>query len=275
MNCTRAAFSVAAALVLGSNAALAADLNMGGAKGGWAAPMPAPMPSIYLRVDGGYAIHDEPEMTESGIYTLSDTGIEDTWTVGGGIGTYFGRNIRGDITVDHRFEADATGTLLDNASTLQGTRRFGISSTVALANLYYDFDLGGRFTPYIGVGLGFVHHRTKAGTVVHPCGYCEGEIDGASNTHVAGALMAGFTTRLRGGEQVVSGGSTKDAPMVVETGRGLYLDVGYRFLYLGETETGPVRFTGTSPGEPNVSDDPTVKDMHAHEFRVGLRYDLR
>ena len=68
-------------------------------------------------------------------------------------------------------------------------------------------------------------------------------------------------------------GGIKDGPVAVDSGRGLYLDVGYRFLYLGETATGPVSLTNTSG--TIVSRDPTVEDIHAHEFRVGLRYDLR
>lgn len=80
--------------------------------------------------------------------------------------------------------------------------------------------------------------------------------------------MAGFTTKLRGGQSVV-GGSSKDGPMTVDTGRNLYLDVGYRFLYLGEVATGPI--VTTVP----IAEDPTVESLIAHEFRVGLRYDFR
>jgi len=71
----------------------------------------------------------------------------------------------------------------------------------------------------------------------------------------------------------MSAGGIKDGPVAVSAGRNLYLDVGYRFLYLGETATGEVTMndaTGTQ-----VSRDPTVEDIHAHEVRVGLRYDLR
>jgi opacity protein-like surface antigen len=257
MTSRRGAWLAGTALLLGSIAgAQAADLNYGGSikDGGYAAPMMAPEPRLYFRVDGGYAFHDDPVMVEAGIYDLTETSIDDTWTIGGGVGMYFSRNVRADITVDHRFSADAQGNLADHAATLEGVRRFGMSSTVALANVYYDFDTRSGFTPYLGVGLGFVRHSTKSGTVEDPCGACSGIIDGASSTHVAAALMAGFSVALRD---------------------RLALDAGYRFLYLGETATGPVRFTGTAPGDPAVSDDPTVESIHAHEFRVGLRYNVR
>jgi len=209
-------------------------------------------PRFYFRVDGGYAFHDDPVMREAGIYDLTETRIDDTWTVGGGVGMYFGRNVRADITVDHRFNADASGNLADHAATLEGVRRFGLSTTVAMANIYYDFDMGSRFTPYVGAGIGLAFHRTKAGTVEPQCG-CTGIIEGETSSHVAGALMAGFALTLR---------------------ERLVLDGGYRFLYLGETATGAVRFTGTAPGDPAVSEDPTVESIHGHEFRLGLRYNV-
>lgn len=275
MTTIRGTLLLGAALVLGSVAgAEAADINYGGSikDGGYAAPMVAPEPRFYFRVDGGYAFHDDPTMVEDGIYDLTDTAIDNTWTVGGGVGMYFSRNVRADITVDHRFEAEAQGNLADHAATLEGVRRFGMSSTVALANVYYDFDTRTRFTPYVGIGLGFVRHSLKAGTVEDPCGLCTGTIDANSSTHVAGALMAGFSVNLLGRREQYAG-STKDGMAIAApAGRSLLLDVGYRFLYLGETETGAVRFTGT----PDVvADDPTVESIHAHEIRVGLRYNVQ
>ncbi|PPD26495.1 MAG: porin [Hyphomicrobium sp.] len=276
MTSVRGTLLVSAALLFGSMVgAEAADINYGGSikDGGYAAPIVAPEPRLYFRVDGGYAFHDDPVMVENGIYDLTDTSIDDTWTVGGGIGIYFSRNVRADITVDHRFEADTQGNLRDHAATLEGVRAFGLSSTVALANVYYDFDTRSRFTPYVGVGLGFVRHSTKTGTVLNPCGGCTGVVEGDSSTHVAGALMAGVSVNLTGGRGHNVSSAVNSGPHHGQTAsRDLLLDIGYRFLYLGETATGPVRFT--LPG-PAVSEDPTVESIHAHEFRVGLRYNVR
>ncbi len=260
-----------AGAALAAHTATAADLYGGSIKDSYA-PMEAAAPSsIYLRIDGGYGAHDDPIMVEDGIYDLTNTEIDGAWTLGGGIGRYFTNTIRADVTYDHRFEADAKGDLADGYAALPGTRAFGLESDVVLVNAYYDFNRTGRFSPYLGVGLGVVHHKTTAGTVSNECG-CVGTIDEGSSTHVAGALMAGFTAKLRGGETVTEG-SIKDAPVTVSNGRNLYLDVGYRFLYLGETATGAVHMT--DGGGTVVSDDPTVENIHAHEVRVGLRYDLR
>ena len=272
MSTIRAALLLSSALVMcGAGSAGAADLYGGSIKDPYLAAAPGASPSLYIRLDGGYGGHDDPVMVEDGIYDLVETGIEETWTLGGGIGRYFTPTLRGDVTYDHRFEADAHGSLADGAATLPGVRSFGVESDVVMFNVYYDFDRTARFSPYVGLGLGVTHNKTTEGTVSNECG-CVGTIEEGDETHVAGAVMAGFTAKLRGGATVVDGG-TKDGPMTVDTGRALYLDVGYRFLYLGETATGPM--TMVTGAGTQVSKDPTVEDIHAHELRFGLRYDFR
>ena len=270
---TRASLLISAALVLGSaHGASAADLGNYGGGSIKDAPMAMPYsagPSWYARIDGGYSQFDDPTMTEIGVYDLTEESIDNAWSIGGGIGRYFGNGFRGDLTYDHRFEADAEGNLADHQASLEGVRKFGIESNVFLANLYYDFDYGNRFTPYIGVGLGFTRNKTTAGTV-ETCGCTTAIIEEGSDTNAAGAAMAGFSLRLRGGEQTVQG-SFKDGPVTVSAGRGLYLDAGYRFLYLGGVETGEIVHVG---GGTTIAEDPTVEDIHAHEFRFGLRYDI-
>ena len=246
---TRATLLLGAALVLGSaQGVLAADLYGGSMKDG---PMIAPMAqataSWYVRVDGNYGGFDDPKVSQDGIYDLTDTSIENVWGVGGGVGMYFGHGIRGDITVEHNFNSDVSA----NLSTL-ATSKFSLSSTYALANMYYDFDMGNRFTPYLGVGLGFTKNKTGAGTLTDLCGCLSGEIASGDETHAAGALMAGFSMKLRD---------------------RLSVDAGYRFLYLGEVATGPV--TATFNKNNVVAKDPTVDEIHEHQFRVGLRYDIQ
>lgn len=265
-----------AVLALSGISAGAADLYGGGMKDGYVPAYAAPSTpsSWYVRIDGSYSHYDDPIMVEDHIYDLVDTGIGSTWAIGGGVGRYLGNGFRMDVTYEHRFEADATGFLDNHYADLNGTREFGLKSNLLLANLYYDFNQGGRFSPYLGVGLGYVRHETTAGTVVDTCG-CTGTIDGEKNGSVAAALMAGFTVNLTAGRgsEMVSRGSTKDAPVYVTSNRGLMLDFGYRFLYLGDATTGAVRgdFGG---GYYEVSEDPVVENIHAHELRMGLRYNL-
>lgn len=273
---TRCVSALLGSAILLASVAGAAAADLGGYGGSVKDYSPEPTgPAWYFRIDGGYAVHEEPEMYETldagygaGKHKLYDTDLDDTWTLGGGIGKYFGSRFRGDITYDHRFEADAKGSL-DAGCCGEGRHTFGVESDVVLLNLYYDFNRGGRISPYVGAGVGVAFNQTTKGSYSDDCG-CVGVIEEDDETEFAVAAMAGFTTRLRGGTQVIEGGSVKDGPVVVEGGRALYLDVGYRFLYLGDAVTGPVVINNQQ-----VSEDPVVEDINAHEFRIGLRMDLQ
>jgi opacity protein-like surface antigen len=259
---------LAAAIVVGSaGVAAAADLHGGMKDGGYMPPI-AYGPSWYARIHGMWATYSNPDMTEAGRYNLTRTSIEDNWGIGGGIGYYFSRNIRADMTYEWREKNQYRGSQLDLHGPLPGQRRFGVQSDVVLANVYYDIAPEHRISPYIGFGIGAAHHDVSAGTVIPVCG-CGGTIDAASNWHVAGALMAGVSIDLFGsrGHYV---GSTKD-DVGYAPGRAVKLDLGYRFLHLGEAATGPVRYLDGSRASP----DPDVESIRAHEFRVGLRIDLR
>jgi opacity protein-like surface antigen len=270
----RKAIVLGAALLAGSvSAASAADLGGyrgGSMKDGGYAPQAVQSagPAWYFRLDTGIARHDNPYMVEDGVAELTSTHMNKAWTLGGGVGYYFNKNVRGDLTYDHRFKADVAGTRYDVSqlaggsdcnpaagvqSSCHGTREFGLKSDVFLANLYYDFDCRCGFTPYMGAGLGFVRHKTTTGTVtdnVNGLGVI-GTVESGSSTHVAAALMAGVSFQVR---------------------ERMNIDAGYRFLYLGETATGAVR---DNTGGVAIAPDPTVEQIHAHEFRVGLRYDFR
>ncbi len=247
---------VGAALLVGSAMTTsAADLHRGSIKDGY---VPAPYTqsgpaSWYLRLDGGYVSFEDPALTESRRFDFHSTGIDSTWSLGAGLGHYFSRYVRGDITWDHRFEADVTGTAGPAAGIVpNGTRSFGITSDVVLANVYYDFDRGGRINPYIGAGLGFAYHKTSTGSINDPCGGgCSGVVESGTEWSVAGALMTGVSFNIRD---------------------RMHLDAGYRYLYMGDAKTGVV--TGTCPGActPGEID---MKDLWSHEFRLGLRYDIR
>lgn len=254
------ALALGAALAAGSAAAAsAADLHGGSLKDGY---LPAPAmvsspSSWYIRADVGYGRFDRPSIVELDRFDLSNAKIDDQWSAGAGIGYYFSRSVRGDLTWDHRFETDVSGSVPAPLVNFPGQRTFGMKNDVFLANLYYDFDTRSRFTPYIGLGLGFTHNTTTKGSVPNdPCGcFTDVTIAGASKWSVAGALMTGFSYNVRD---------------------RLHLDAGYRYLYLGEAHTGQMTGTITAVQPGAVADgDPAVKDMWAHEFRVGLRYDIK
>jgi opacity protein-like surface antigen len=255
------------------SAASAADLGGyrgGSIKDGGYAPQAVSTagPAWYFRLDAGRTTFDAPYMVEDSVAELSSTRMERAWTLGGGVGYYFNKHVRGDLTYTHMYNSNVSGYRYDVSqlgggqdcsdvagvqSSCHGTRSFGVRSDVFLANLYYDIDCRCHFTPYLGVGLGVARHHTSAGKVTDTVngGGVTGTIDSGSSTHVAGAVMAGFSVQLR---------------------ERMNLDAGYRFLYLGETATGAVR---DNVNRATIAPDPTVEQIHAHEFRVGLRYDFR
>ncbi|MEZ5899639.1 MAG: outer membrane protein [Hyphomicrobium sp.] len=261
--------------VFGANAA---DLYGGMKDPQYVAPMVSAGPSVYLRADGSLAFHtiDDISIVDQGLVNPpsaisgGNSDIDNGWGVGGGVGMYFGRGFRGDLTLEYRTSADVSGTAEATCCTL-GTST-DVDGVVGLANLYYDFNRGGRFMPYLGAGIGFAHLSTGSGTLgcVSACGanFGDATYGGSSTTNFAVAAMAGLTVKLRGGQPVYMGG-VKDEPVMVDSGRGLYLDIGYRFLHLGDVETGNA--LQTNGNALNVGWD----DMNAHEFRFGLRYDLR
>lgn len=175
-------------------------------------PEAIPIPDYtpwYLRGDVGYALNEDPDVSQSGT-TFSGVKLDESWSIGAGFGYNFGDNVRGDITLDHRFKADVTGT--NPTTAVRST--VDLASTVVLANLYYDFKDRDHFTPYAGAGLGFTFNETNVET---------GATAGDDSFELAAAAMAGFSYRLRS---------------------EWLFDAGYRFLYLGGAQTSSTATTG-------------------------------
>lgn len=205
-------------------------------------PIPAAIPipdysAWYLRGDIAWSFQENPDLKQSGI-SFSGEDMEDTWNFGVGFGHYFTDNIRGDVTVDYRLFAEVTG--VDAATGSKHTAK--LSSTVVLANIYYDLRGRDDFTPYLGAGFGFTFNETN-GQRIKLGGAVTGSAGGDTNLALAAAAMAGFSYRMND---------------------GWLFDAGYRFLYLGDAET--VR-NGTVGALK-------IDDLFAHELRVGFRYEL-
>lgn len=207
-------------------------------------PVPAPIPipdysgGWYLRGDAAWSFNEDPEVHQAGV-AFSNESIDDSLTLGGGFGHNFRDKIRGDITLDYRLDADVKAT--DPGS---GSRHNAqVSSTVALVNVYYDVLGRERVTPYIGTGIGFSYNETDGQTITFD-GEVTGVTGGHSNTDFAFAAMAGFSYRLRD---------------------GWLFDAGYRFLYLGDVQT----------GSSDIIDELRINDLKAHELRFGVRYEFR
>ena len=263
-----------------TTSAVAADLgNMrgGSVKDGYAEPMrqaPAPAGRCYVRGDVGYSWSRDPHATWSvsdldvttdgagnvlsttSTYkgdTVTNLNIGNTAFGGVGIGCGSGsRGIRGEVALNFYGKKKYDGEPLPFIYTedtisdppVEDPLHTSISSRTMMFNAYYDMGQFGRFTPYVGAGVG-VARNTTSGTYFTGNTALTNVIQGDTRYSLAWSLMAGV------GMQV--------------SDRAI-LDIGYRFTDLGKARSGTLDNLGFT--------NPAVKfdDLQNHEIRIGLRY---
>jgi len=174
-----------AAMILGANAASAADLYTPPPAEQAIAPAPAPSGGWYIGVFGGAAFpldmktrayaFEGDDFSSAEFFGSGKTSFDTGWLVGGNIGYELGNGLRGEVEVSYMqagndkvkgrygevYDVDGDGELfLGRGSVKAGG---DLSATFVLANLWYDFDMGTPFRPYIGggVGVAFVDQNLK------------------------------------------------------------------------------------------------------------------
>ncbi len=163
------------------------------------------------------------------------TGAGYGYSVGAGFGYETGDGLRGDFTVDY---------LVNNGMT-DGTNTLNLRSTIALANAYYDFNLGGfgmgggGLGAYVGAGIGAAYNQTSVTAAV-------GAGPDGANWAPAAALMTGITYDM--GDMVA--------------------DLGYRLIYMPQITNGDAALPAPSLS-PYYVNNATI-----HELRGTLRYRL-
>lgn len=233
-----------------------------------AADLPEPPPTVYipppiypevgpggLYLRGSLAIAAVSAADLECACEKSDvTGFKAGYGFGLGLGYEFGSGLRAEIAVDH---------LQFKNITAENGKYGNFRATIAMAKIYYDFDIsggasggygygaggyggsiagggsasgGGAITPYIGAGIGFAKIN---GDFYDPCECLIATAD--SNTWAA-SVEAGVSYDLGGG---------------VKT------DFGYEFLYLNEIE-------GLGAGV-NGGYDITAHGVFAHQIKASLR----
>jgi opacity protein-like surface antigen len=238
-----------AALISGAPAALAADFIR---------PMPLAYTGWYVRADIGFkwygtpsAIFDAPTFgggfTVPGNGELFEESMSQALSIGGGVGVDPAGALRLDFTIDYETPSHFYGRLDCPACGGGGysEEQADIMAWAGLFNVYWDFERHPwHLKPYVGAGAGFSILTTfnvatnNPGNTVYP---------GATHWNFAWGLMAG---------------ATKDLTVSSK------LDLGYRFLYLGEARSGVIADGLGATGYLQY------QNIHAHEFRIGLRYML-
>lgn len=195
----------------------------------------APSGGWYVRGDVGYYWGQTGGARSApGFANPSDSSLGNGFTGGIGAG-YKSQWLRTDVTVDYTAPMKYQGTVAAANDTSAK-----VEAVTALFNGYLDLGTWYRATPYIGAGAGVAQTRTYdyASTGAPPFA------SGLSNTQwkFAWAGMAGVAYAV---------------------GPNLLVDVGYRYLNFGDVTTSGDAFGAM-----------TLKNLAAHELRVGIRWSL-
>ncbi len=261
----------------------AADLNYGGSlkDTGYTAPVAGAGP-CYVRADVGYAWAPAPDVEwpvknerftgdanangiiDSDEITFIDAGsavnavdFNGSWLgeVGAGCGQG-SRGWRGEIMFGFRSKQKLTGIPAEYEGTLVGDPvntppediddplNTSIRSLTLMFNLYRDLGRWGPVVPYIGAGIGMAFNEMSE---VYFTGNPNlvNRIEGNEETSFAWSVMAGVAYQI--------------SPRAI-------LDLGYRYIDLGDIESGTIDDAGFK--NPAVE----VEDLSAHEIKLGLRY---
>ena len=276
-----AGLALASVLAVGATAAAAADLL----------PAPAPVEPAYaapVEVGGGWYLRgdvgvshvetsrwqqarrfdDTSTVLRAGFITDQ---IEGSAFAGIGIGYQFNSWFRADLTAEYRHAATARGTYQEHTSfgcfigtcdfRGQNNYRGSLDSIVVLANGYFDLGTWHGITPFVGAGVGFAHNRMTGFT---EDGYQQGTLSGfgpVATSLIVDNEKTNFAWALHAG-------------LGYAVSPNLKLELGYRYLNLGEARTGSIQcgtFTGTgSACAPGVK----VEEIQSHDIKLGMRWML-
>lgn len=230
-------------------------------------PVPIPQAIVggwYLRGDIGYSNQQVDELDN----VLYDTAVsvdnqyadfDGAPIFAAGIGYRINKWFRADITGEYRSKADFSGAdLVDSGA----GGSFGItpntydgkkSEWLALANAYVDVGSWHGISPYIGAGVGAVNV----------------EISGFSDIGIGST-----------GAPSIAFGEDHDewnlawalyAGVGFEVTPAMTIDVGYRYLDMGDAQSGNlIAYDGTD----RVDNPMEFKDLTSHDIRVGVRYEF-
>lgn len=233
-------------------------------------PPPPPMPEPveigggwYLRGDVGVgAAQYDNIVLRTTDYVPSDYHTEghalsDQFFAGAGFGYQFGSFFRADVTGEYRGGSRLSFVDVYNGYYGNGTPGTGLdyntanlSSVVVLANGYFDLGTWFGITPYIGGGVGSAFHRVHGFTDIG-----------------AGTAMGGMGIAKE--KQSSSLAWALHAGVAYDITQNFKVDVGYRYMNLGDVATGNVNCYNSGCSSPYSY---KVRDVTSHDVKIGLRY---
>lgn len=133
-------------LVGGAALALATSALAGGPEPVPAAPAPADNSGFYINANGGLNLRSDFSGNDWNKWG---------WNAGAAVGYHFNNNLR--VEVAGNYWRHAVRSNIQQFVDFIGVRAPAFQMTTLMGNVYYDFDFGSSFVPYIGAGLGWAH----------------------------------------------------------------------------------------------------------------------
>jgi opacity protein-like surface antigen len=186
--------------------------------------------------------------------------IQDTTTVGFGVGYEVNNFLRLDVTGEYRSKAmfRATGSYTDfcaGGGTCFDVNTGNYSAEVFMANVYLDLGTWWCLTPYIGAGVGGAYNSIT--------GIQDNGIN--SNGFVGFGYSANDLSSWDMAWNVQAG-------ITYNVSNTFKVDFNWRYLNMGSPESAVVNCQNT-PACPNAFY--TLKDTGSQDFRIGLRWMLQ
>jgi opacity protein-like surface antigen len=250
---------VAAALVLASPAAFAADIPM--------QPEPVPVAPVafggwYLRGDIGITNQDVDELDNPGYHDPAITGVRfpakgfDSGGMAGlGIGYRFNNWFRTDITGEYRGATTFHG--MDIIDTTGGPSTNDMSGTksewTGMLNAYLDLGNWNGFSPFVGAGIGYSRNTISDFTDINAPNGSAAYGDDHSQWELAWALQAGLAYQI--------------SPAMT-------IELAYRYIDLGDAQTGDVHAYDGSCIPACTYNPEKFNDITSQDVKLGLRWML-
>ncbi|MGU3540267.1 outer membrane protein [Methylobacterium sp. A54F] len=264
-------------------------------------PPPAPPPievggGWYLRGDVGVSIYDEPVYSTYGYdkhpgYKSNEVSFQNAVGSGGfagvGVGYQFNSFLRGDVTGEYRFSTGLRGSSYYQG----GVDEFGygsygynkstgsFDSAVVLANAYFDLGTWYGITPFVGGGVGVAFNHTSGFSTSENFtgpnyGYEQCKCDGSWSRHLQYDGNGNVVYQTQSGGTWYKDKSTASFAWALHAGLAynvtdlFKVELAYRYLNLGTVKTGYGSVPCCSSPQPGIK----VKDVEAHDVKIGLRY---
>jgi opacity protein-like surface antigen len=260
--------TIAATAMVITTAAIAADLPP-------IMPMAVKAPMVtedfggwYLRGDVGvgrqefreYKHHQTNEaFVWPASWRIDQKDIKDTAFVAFGVGYQFNNFLRADVTGEYR--ASTKGKTIGSYTEFcPGGRCFDVydfdhQASVFLANIYADLGTWWCLTPYIGAGVGSARHHISA---IHDVGLVS---DGSTGFGYADKDKTTWTLAW-----------AVHAGLAYSVSNNVKLEFGYRFLSMGNPETGIVNCNSAGCAGNGPRAFYSLTDFQSHDFKIGMRW---